>query len=171
MHVHQAGLVRRGAIAENTDKHVAWVGLDEADEGLHAVGYRSPDCLGDAGQINQVFSNLLDNAVKYLRPETPGRIVITYLEGGSDHIFSVSDNGRGIDPADQKKIFEIFRRARNTSDVRGLGLGMAYVKATLRQMGGEIWFKSKLNEGTTFTFRLPKSPPPALIRTQEGSAA
>ncbi|MDI7776150.1 ATP-binding protein [Asticcacaulis sp. EMRT-3] len=112
----------------------------------------------DAVALEQIFSNLLDNAVKYLNPERRGVIEVSCHETSRDYIFSLRDNGRGIDPADTERVFNIFRRARNVGDVRGLGIGMAYVKASLRKMAGSIWFDSALDVGTTFYVSLPKKP-------------
>lgn len=114
-----------------------------------------PRLVTDALALEQVFGNLLDNAVKYLAPERKGEIVIGAREYLDEVIFTVADNGRGIAEADMRKVFEIFRRAGNSGDVRGSGMGMAYVKATLRKLGGRIWFDSTLNQGTIFTFTLP----------------
>ena len=124
-----------------------------------------PDLMTDPLALEQVFSNLLDNAVKYLRPEAPGRIDIACQETARDYVFTVRDNGRGIDAQDGERVFQIFRRARNTADVRGLGLGMAFVKATLRKLSGAIWFESAVNEGTTFYVSLPKKPSSAAPAT------
>lgn len=117
-----------------------------------------PVLMTDAVALEQTFSNLLDNAVKYLTPTRPGRIEINCRETARDYVFSLSDNGRGIDPADHDRVFNIFRRARNAGDVRGLGIGMAFVKASLRKMAGAIWFESALDVGTTFYVSLPKKP-------------
>ena len=116
-----------------------------------------PVVMSDPLALEQVFSNLLDNAVKYLDPARPGEISITVRETSSDIIFAVQDNGRGIAEYDRQKVFEIFRRARNTGDVRGLGMGMAFVKATVQKLGGAIWCDSHLGSGTTFYVRLPKN--------------
>ena len=120
-----------------------------------------PELITDPVALEQIFSNLLDNAVKYLQPGRAGRIEVSCNETARDFIFSVRDNGRGIEPEDTQKVFHIFRRARNTGDVRGLGLGMAFVKATLRKMSGSIWFESSLDVGTTFYFSLPRKAPAA----------
>ncbi|MGN6422223.1 MAG: sensor histidine kinase [Asticcacaulis sp.] len=117
-----------------------------------------PILMTDAVALEQIFSNLLDNAVKYLKPDRPGEIEIGCRETARDHVFYLRDNGRGIDPADSDRVFNIFRRARNAGDVRGLGIGMAYVKASLRKMSGAIWFESALDVGTTFFVSLPKKP-------------
>jgi len=93
--------------------------------------------------------------VKYLDPLRKGKIVISSVQVGRDTIFSIKDNGRGIAEADREKVFQIFRRARNTTDVRGLGMGMTFIQATLRQLGGAIWFDSS-DTGTTFYFTLSK---------------
>lgn len=115
-----------------------------------------PELVTDRIALEQIFSNLLDNAVKYLRPDVPGRIEIACVETGRGYMFSIRDNGRGIAPEDNDRVFNIFRRARNTGDVRGLGIGMTFVKASLRRMSGTIWFESRLSEGTTFFFTLPR---------------
>jgi len=117
-----------------------------------------PVLMTDAVALEQIFSNLLDNAVKYLVPGRPGLIEIGCRETARDYIFSLRDNGRGIDPADSDRVFNIFRRARNAGDVRGLGIGMAYVKASLRKMSGAIWFESELGAGTAFYVSLPRKP-------------
>ena len=116
-----------------------------------------PNITSDALALEQVCSNILDNAVKYLDPNRPMRITISSRQTGNDVIFSFEDNGRGIAPLDRDKVFQIFRRARNTNDVRGMGMGMTYVQATLRRLGGNIWFESTPGSGTTFHFNLPKS--------------
>ncbi len=118
-----------------------------------------PTLITDPVALEQVFSNLLDNAVKYLKTGEPGHITMTCVASERDYVFSLGDNGRGIDKEDTGRVFNIFRRARNSGDVRGLGLGMAFVKATLRKMNGAIWFDSTLDVGTTFHVRLPRRQP------------
>lgn len=115
-----------------------------------------PVIVTDALALEQIFSNLIDNAVKYLDPSRPGKIIIAAEEGVNQTVFTVKDNGRGIAESDKDKVFQIFRRARNTESIRGLGIGMAFVQASLRQLGGTIWLYSTPNIGTTFHFRLPK---------------
>ncbi|MFT4090012.1 MAG: ATP-binding protein [Asticcacaulis sp.] len=138
------------------DKCKGALGYDITQKQIEITCQPLPVLVTDALALEQIFGNLLDNAVKYLRPDVPGRIDVTWRETSGAYVFTVADNGRGIDEADRAKIFEIFRRARNTDGVTGLGLGMAYVKATLRRLSGGIWFESALGEGTRFHFRLPK---------------
>ncbi len=115
-----------------------------------------PQLMTDPLALEQIFTNLIDNAIKYLRPDVPGIIHIAVRETASDAIFEVRDNGRGIAEEDLPKVFEIFRRARNTDNIRGQGMGMAFVKATVRKLGGTIWCSSVLGEGTIFYVRLPR---------------
>lgn len=115
-----------------------------------------PTIYSDSLALEQVFSNILDNSVKYTDASRKGIINISCAEIDSEVVFSIRDNGRGIDEADHHKVFQSFRRARNTSDVRGLGMGMTFVQATVRRLGGVIWFQSRPGEGATFYLRLPK---------------
>ncbi len=143
------------------DKCLGAQSYEIAAKGVEVTVAPLPELVTDPLALEQIFSNLLDNAVKYLQPGRPGRIDIACIETGRDYVFSVRDNGRGIEPEDRQKVFHIFRRARNTGDVRGLGLGMAFVKATLRKMSGAIWFESSVDVGTTFYVSLPKKVPQA----------
>lgn len=115
-----------------------------------------PPVTADVVALEQVFGNILDNAVKYLDSTRGGRIIIRARQIPRAVQFTIEDNGRGIAPHEQQKVFDIFRRAANSSDVRGAGMGMAYVKATVRKMGGKLWFDSKLGKGTAFHFTVPE---------------
>ena len=114
-----------------------------------------PTIISDSVALEQVFGNILDNAVKYLDPDRAGKISIQAFNAADQIIFSVKDNGRGIAEIEGNKVFDIFRRAGNAGDIRGAGMGMAYVKATLRKLGGRIWFRSSPGNGTVFYFSLP----------------
>lgn len=143
------------------DKCLGAQGYELTGKGVEVVVGQLPELITDPVALEQIFSNLLDNAVKYLQPGRPGRIEVNCVETSREYVFSIRDNGRGIEADDRQKVFHIFRRARNTGDVRGLGLGMAFVKATLRKLSGAIWFESTLDVGTTFYFSLPKKLPAA----------
>lgn len=107
--------------------------------------------------VEQVFGNLLDNAVKYLSRDRPGRIVVTGEERGSDVVYRVADNGRGIAAQDRERVFELFRRA-GVQDRPGEGIGLAHVRTVVRAMGGQIDLASEFGRGTTFSVTLPRRP-------------
>ena len=114
-----------------------------------------PHITGDRSAMEQIFGNLLDNAVKYLDPERPGRIEVSAEETAEATVFRVRDNGRGIAEHDMDKVFAPFRRA-GVQDVPGEGMGLAFVKALLHRLGGRIGCESEPGVGTTFSFTLPR---------------
>jgi signal transduction histidine kinase len=113
-----------------------------------------PDIVSDRLAIEQIFSNLIDNALKYLKPGVPGDITIRGRTKLGFAIFEIADNGRGIDPRDHQRIFELFRRA-GMQDKPGQGIGLAHVRALVRRLGGTMSVASELDQGSTFTITLP----------------
>jgi len=113
-----------------------------------------PAITSDRLALEQVFSNLIDNALKYLKPGVPVDISIRGRTKLNFAIFEVSDNGRGIDRKDHQRIFDLFRRA-GTQDKPGQGIGLAHVRALVRRLGGSISVSSELDKGSTFTIALP----------------
>jgi signal transduction histidine kinase len=124
----------------------------EAQAEIHVAPL--PDLVSDRLALEQIFSNLIDNAVKYLKPGVPGEIRIRGRTKLGYAIFEISDNGRGIDPKDHQRIFDLFRRA-GTQDKPGQGIGLAHVRALVRRLGGTMSVSSELNTGSTFTITLP----------------
>jgi PAS domain S-box-containing protein len=114
-----------------------------------------PHLVSDRLAIEQVFGNLIDNAVKYLSPDRKGKITIRGSETAGSVRFEVEDNGRGIDSKDFERIFDLFRRS-GVQDQQGEGIGLAHVRALVRRLDGTISVTSRLGEGSTFTVVLPK---------------
>jgi signal transduction histidine kinase len=113
-----------------------------------------PAIVSDRLALEQIFSNLIDNALKYLKPGVPGDISVRARTKQGFAIFEIADNGRGIDPKDHQRIFDLFRRA-GTQDKPGQGIGLAHVRTLVRRLGGTMSVQSELNNGSTFTITLP----------------
>jgi len=121
----------------------------------------------DRLSVEQIFGNLIDNAVKYLEPERPGRIVVS--GEAMTHgwiVYRIADNGRGISDRDHERIFELFRRS-GRQDRPGEGLGLAFVRNSVRRLGGQIDLESTLGEGSTFILKFPTR----LIPSEAGDVA
>ena len=116
-----------------------------------------PEVMGDSIQIGQVFQNLIINGMKYHGEETP-KIHIAAEKKASEWVFSVQDNGIGIDPQYFERIFEIFKRLHTREQFSGTGIGLAIRKKIVERHGGRIWVESELGKGSTFYFTLPINP-------------
>ena len=116
-----------------------------------------PDLTSDRLAVEQVFGNLIDNAVKYLSPKRPGRILVRGRRAAGVLVYEVEDNGRGVDPKDHERIFELFRRS-GVQDQSGEGIGLAHVRALMYRLGGTITCVSELDRGATFRLSFPVAP-------------
>ena len=106
--------------------------------------------------LEQVFQNLISNALKYCGTVNKLKISISSKDIGSHWLFAVEDNGIGIDPEYFKKIFVIFQRLHNKNEYTGTGLGLAICQKVIEYLGGEIWVESNLGKGSIFYFTVLK---------------
>jgi PAS domain S-box-containing protein len=115
-----------------------------------------PTVAVDDVQLIQIFQNLIANAIKF-RGDEPPRIRIAAEARGNEWVFSVRDNGIGIDPQYLDRIFIIFQRLHERGKYPGTGIGLAVCKKIVQRHGGRIWVESELGKGSTFYFSLPKT--------------
>lgn len=114
-----------------------------------------PHAMGDATLLRQVFSNLMDNALKYSHHQPIPHVVAGF--DGNQQAYFVRDNGMGFDMAHAEKLFGLFQRLHPGSDVPGMGVGLAIVARIIERHGGRIWAESAPGKGATFYLRLPQA--------------
>lgn len=120
-----------------------------------------PPVRGEQSLLTAVFQNLIGNAVKF-RGEQPPEITVGAERDGADWVFSVTDNGIGIDPQYAERIFVIFQRLHGRGDYPGTGIGLAMCRKIVEHHGGRIWLDTEVAEGTCFRFTLPAPVAPEL---------
>ncbi|MCJ7622049.1 MAG: ATP-binding protein, partial [Anaerolineaceae bacterium] len=113
-----------------------------------------PACQSDAVQVNQVFTNILDNALKYLNPQRPGVVRISGRIEGERAVYCVADNGIGIEPAHLEKVFEIIHQL-HPAHGEGEGLGLTIARRIVDKLEGAIWVESEVGSGSRFYVALP----------------
>lgn len=113
-----------------------------------------PTLTVDKTKMSQVFLNLLSNAVKY-NDKASGVVNIRCVPAGAGWLFSVADNGRGVEAQDFPLIFQMFKRGKTTPRGRSSGMGLPFVKKIIESYGGQVWFTSETGVGSVFYFRLP----------------
>jgi light-regulated signal transduction histidine kinase (bacteriophytochrome) len=119
-----------------------------------------PEIIADSTQIGQLFQNLIGNAIKFSRCDTP-RVHVSAIRKDRELIFSVQDNGIGIAPESADEIFAAFRRLHDGDEFPGTGLGLATCARIVERHCGRIWVESRPGEGSTFYFTIPvKEPEP-----------
>ena len=115
-----------------------------------------PTVLGDEGQLFQLFQNIISNAIKFHGADRP-LVEISAVQKHSDWVFSIRDNGIGIDPEYFERIFVIFQRLHERGAYDGSGIGLAISKKIVERHGGKIWVKSEPGKGTVFYFSLQET--------------
>lgn len=131
-----------------------WKNLDNKGFNLE-LDSRFPAVHFPKVQLEQIFQNLISNGIKY-HHKNEGTIKIGYIDKGDIHIFTVEDDGPGIDKKYQKKIFEIFQTLQSKDEVESTGIGLSIVKKILNENGGNIWVQSEPGIGSKFFFSIPK---------------
>jgi PAS domain S-box-containing protein len=154
---------RVGRTSENIEKVetqnlvVKIIDLISPPSHIHiSIDNKLPDVYFDEVKLQQVFQNLLSNAIKFSDKPT-GEIIVKSKDDGNFIIFSVTDNGPGIDQNYFEKIFQMFQTLNSRDTFESTGIGLAIVKKIVENYGGKIWLNSKVNEGTTFYFSVKKN--------------
>ena len=119
-----------------------------------------PTVLGDADQLTHLFQNLIGNAIKF-RSQAPPRVHVSAELNGQEWVFSVCDNGIGVDPQFADRIFLVFQRLHAREDYPGTGIGLAIARKIVERQGGRIWVESEPEKGATFHFTVPAHAPEA----------
>jgi light-regulated signal transduction histidine kinase (bacteriophytochrome) len=113
-----------------------------------------PTVYGNQLQLTQLFQNLISNAIKFKRDVSPV-VKISSKKTSDEWIFTVQDNGIGIEAEYADKIFIIFQRLHNFNEYPGTGIGLAICKKIVEKLGGHIWVESEVGKGSTFNFTIP----------------
>lgn len=115
-----------------------------------------PVVLGNQSALYRLFLNLISNAIKFRKKDTIPEVVLSVIGRENEWEFTVADNGIGISPEDQSKLFKAFQRLHRREEYPGTGLGLVTCKKIVENLGGKIWIKSEPGKGTTFHFTLCK---------------
>jgi light-regulated signal transduction histidine kinase (bacteriophytochrome) len=114
-----------------------------------------PGSHGDASMIQRVWTNLLDNAIKFTRTKPGGVVEVGARAGDHETIYYVKDNGVGFDMQYVGKLFGVFQRLHGQNEFPGTGIGLAIVKRIVARHGGRVWAEGKVGQGATIYFALP----------------
>ena len=138
-------------VEKNLDSHIQESGATLKRGPLPLVYGRPTD-------VYLLFQNLISNGIKFHHPDRPPILEVRSVKQGSYHVISLKDNGIGIAPQKQERIFQIFQRLHSRDEYDGTGLGLALAQKIVRNHGGDIWCESILGSGTTFFVKIPISP-------------
>jgi len=124
------------------------------ESGTVVTHHPLPTVMADDVQLLQLFQNLIGNAIKF-RSQEPPRVYVSAEQKGNEWVFSIRDNGIGIDPEYAERIFQVFQRLHSRAEYPGTGIGLAICKKVVERHGGRIWVKSQPGAGSTFYFTIP----------------
>jgi len=144
-----------GAVLTNA---LANLGSSIAETGAQITSAALPRIRIYEFQLEQLFQNLIGNAIRY-RSSDPPRIHVAAERQGREWVFSVQDNGIGIDPKYKEQVFGIFKRLHSTAQYPGTGMGLAICQRIIERLGGRIWVESEPGRGSTFFFTVPHGKP------------
>ena len=137
------------------DKAMTNLRASQEASGAQVTHDAMPEVTADGTQLTQLFQNLIGNAMKFRGEEAP-RIHVGVEGRDKVWVFTVRDNGIGLDPQYADRIFMMFQRLHNKAEYPGTGIGLAICKKIVERHGGHIWVESKPGEGAMFGFTLPK---------------
>jgi light-regulated signal transduction histidine kinase (bacteriophytochrome) len=135
-------------------KAIANLKMAIVESGVVVTHDQLPTALADELQMVQLFQNLIGNAIKFRNKENP-QVHVSARPEGREWIFSIRDNGIGIDPQFHDRIFVLFQRLHGREEYPGTGIGLTVSKKIVERHGGRIWLESELGKGTTFYFSIP----------------
>jgi PAS domain S-box-containing protein len=160
-------VLKSGAVQAQAILDDALADLKVAIEQSHAevTADPLPEIVADAGMLARVFQNLIGNAIKFQKKDTP-RVHVSAQRAGAEWVFSVRDNGIGIEPRHAMRVFRIFERLHSADQYPGTGIGLAISQRIVERHGGKIWLESQLGTGTTFFFSVPDR---AALKAQAGA--
>jgi signal transduction histidine kinase len=150
-----SGDVREVSVRELAEEVIDDVrySLDEK-HGIVETSFETTTLVVDVTRLKQVLKNLVSNAIKYGDKTSP-RVMLTSEEVDGGFLFTVADNGEGIDPRYHEKIFGVFQRLEGRNDAEGTGVGLAICRKIVESWGGRIWVESEPGSGASFKFTMP----------------
>jgi len=140
-----------GAVLQQTLQNLH---IQIAESGATVTADPLPTVSTDRMQLGLLWQNLLSNALKF-RGQEPPRVHVSARRQGNEWVFSVRDNGIGMEPRHTERIFQMFQRLHTRQEYPGTGIGLAICKKIVERHGGRIWVESEPGQGTTFFFTLP----------------
>jgi signal transduction histidine kinase len=143
---------------QNVIKNIIFALSKDIEEKNAQISYENlPRVYSDIIMLQQVFQNVIENSLKYCKPNEKPDITIHGVKKDKKILFEISDNGIGIPESEQEKVFERFKQLNNSDLMKGNGIGLASIKRIVSKLGGNIWIESTVGEGTSVFIELPSA--------------